>query len=384
VFSTTTTGPGPVTLINNAQFGLYYTVVHKVITECGELCYAQEQFQQEGRGADGGNGYTRAVEIDCCFVFDFWPNGPGEPIPFTAQFDIGLDLSGNIITGNFFEYENEPSTVHEWLLFTSPNPSGGPYTLIDQQTGTDYTYGPIDDEIYYFLVHRVITDCGEVCYGQSICRNCDPLKGACELCMEFDCSILDDIIPDCETLPAPTNLMVDGDTLTWDPVPGAVSYIVSSPGGTDPQIACPCELPVSIIPITTNTNSLVLPEGLQRQCFIWMVTAVCHDGTTSDPSNQECFMPIRRSSENSSEISQIAPNPNNGNMNFVVQTSYDSEVTVEVHDFYGKLIQTFVTSLEAHTPSTISWDAAGQLARGIYFVTFKTDQNTWSKKVIVD
>ncbi|MEM7185081.1 MAG: hypothetical protein AAF466_00375, partial [Bacteroidota bacterium] len=108
VFSTTTTGPGPVTLINNAQFGLYYTVVHKVITECGELCYAQEQFQQEGRGADGGNGYTRAVEIDCCFVFDFWPNGPGEPIPFTAQFDIGLDLSGNIITGNFFEYENEP------------------------------------------------------------------------------------------------------------------------------------------------------------------------------------------------------------------------------------------------------------------------------------
>ena len=384
ILGTTSTGPGPVFLIGNAQNGLYYTVVHKVITECGEICYAQTQYQEEGKGLEGGS-QTFAAEVDCCIVFDFWPNGPGEPMDFTAKFDMALDFNGNLLTQVESEYENNPSVMHEWFLLTSPNPNGGPYTLADYQTGVDYTYGPIEEGIYYFLIHRVKSDCGEVCYGQSICRNCDPLRATCDLCEEFDCSLLDEILPPCEELAAPTNLQVQGDTLTWDPVPGALTYIVSSPGPLDPQIFCNCHGQLSLDPIETDTNSVVLSQFLQSQCFIWMVTAVCYDGTRSDPSNQECYFPIRSSEKESTfENAEIAPNPSNGNMTFVVETTYDTEVTIDVYDFYGKRIQTFVEQLSAHTEGTIDWDATGKLARGIYIVSFKTDKETLYKKIIVD
>lgn len=384
ILGTTSTGPGPVFLIGNAQNGLYYTVVHKVITECGEICYAQVQYQEEGKGVEGQN-HTFAAEVDCCIVFDYWPNGPGEPMDFTAKFDMALDFNDNILTQVENDYGNNPSIMHEWFLLTSPNPNGGPYTLVDYQTGVDYTFGPIEYEIYYFLIHRVKSECGEVCYGQSICRNCGPLLAACDLCEEFDCALLDEILPPCDELVAPTNLQVQGDTLTWDPVPGALTYIVSSPGGTDPQIACNCHGQISIVPLETDTNSVVLPIGLQSQCFVWMVTAVCYDGTTSDPSNQECYFPIRGTEKESTfENAEIAPNPSNGNMTFVVETTYDTEVTIDVFDFYGKRIQTFVEQLSAHTEGTIDWDASGKLARGIYIVSFKTDKETIYKKIIVD
>ncbi|MBL4662753.1 MAG: T9SS type A sorting domain-containing protein [Flavobacteriaceae bacterium] len=383
-FSTTTTGGATFPLFTGGQFGVYYTVVHKVITYCGEICYAQEQFQEEGKKPEEYSNVL-AVEVDCCFVFDFWPNGPGEPSEFTAEFQIGLDLNGNILTQVANEYANNPSTMHEWYLLSSPNPTGGPYDIVDYGTGVDYTYGPIDDEIYYFLIHRVKTDCGEVCYGQSICRNCKTEKSACEFCGTFDCSLLDEVLPDCEELAAPTNLQVMGDTLTWDAVPGALSYIVSSPGGTDPQISCNCHGQISIVPLDTDTNSVVLPRGLQSQCFVWMVTAVCYDGTRSNPSSQECYFPIRGTSKESSfENAKIAPNPNNGNMTFVVETTYDTDVTIEVYDFYGKLIQSFVERLTAHSEGTIEWNATGKLARGIYIVSFKTDKETLYKKIIVD
>lgn len=383
-FSTTTTGGATFPLFTGGQFGVYYTVVHKVVSYCGEICYAQEQFQEEGKKAEE---YTNvlAVEIDCCFIFDFWPNGPGEPEEFTAEFQIGLDLNGNILTQVANDYANNPSAVHEWYLLSSPNASGGPYDLVDYGTGVDYTYGPIDDEIYYFLIHRVTTDCGEVCYGQSICRNCELQLSACELCGPIDCSILDDILPPCDDLVAPTNLQVQGDTLTWDAVPGALEYIVSSPSGTDPQIFCNCHGQISIVPLETDTNSVVLPEGLQSQCFVWMVTAVCWDGTTSDPSNQECYLPIKKGEkENTFENAEIAPNPSNGNMTFIVETTYDTEVTIDVYDFYGKQIQTFVEQLTAHSEGTINWNATGKLARGIYIVSFKTNEETIYKKIIVD
>lgn len=383
-FSTTTTGGATFPLFTGGQFGLYYTVVHKVITYCGEICYAQEQFQEEGKKPEE---YTNvlAVEVDCCFVFDFWPNGPGEPEEFTAEFQIGLDLNGNILTQVANDYANNSSAVHEWYLLSSPNATGGPYDLVDYGTGVDYTYGPIDDEIYYFLIHRVTTDCGEVCYGQSICRNCELQLSACELCGPIDCSILDDLLPPCDDLVAPTNLQVQGDTLTWDPVPGALEYIVSSPSGTDPQIFCNCHGQISIVPLETDTNSVVLPVGLQSQCFVWMVTAVCWDGTTSDPSNQECYFPIKKGEKESTfENAEIAPNPSNGNMTFVVETTYDTEVTIDVYDFYGKQIQTFVEQLTAHSEGTIDWNAAGKLARGIYIVSFKTNEETIYKKIIVD
>jgi len=376
-YSTTTTGSNNFMLFSGGQFGVYYTIIHKVISDCGEICYAQEQYQQEGRSPEEYTN-TRAVEIDCCFVFDYWSGGPGDPQEFTAEFNIGVDLSGMILTQVLYDYSNE---IQQWFLLSSPNPTGGPYSFVDSGTGVNYTYGPIQDEIYYFLIRKVISDCGEVCFGQSICINCGSLRENCELCGPIDCRILDDIIPECQPLAAPTNLQVNGWVLTWDPVPGAASYIVSSPPG--PQISCHCQSPISIVPITTTTNSLLLPASLRDKCFVWMVTAVCRDGTQSDPSRQECYIPHGGGGKDYFGKAKITPNPNSGNMNITVETSYNAEVRIEVYDFYGKLVESFVENLSANTPVSIHWAASGKLAKGVYFVTFKTDLNSWSKKVIV-
>ncbi len=383
VYSTVTTGEGPEIIYDNAQYGLYYTVVHKVVTpDCGELCFARVQYQ----GGFKALSVTipSGQEVDCCIVFDYWPNGPGEPMEFTAEFGIGLDpVTGNIITSVLYDYSNNPSAVHEWHLYSSPNASGGPYTFVNSQTGLDYTHGPIEDGLYYFLLHKVITDCGEVCYIESICRNCpEALKGSCDICGPVDCSILDEIDPPCE-IGSPQNLQVIGTTLTWDPVPGAVEYIISSPAGNEPQVACKCTSTVSLAPQTVLTNNYEVPTSLHDDCFVWQVQAICKDGTISSPS-QACFSPVKLFENEIFKKALVSPNPNNGSMQFTLKASKDTTVKIEVHDFYGKLVHSFEEQLTEDVQKSINWNASGKLSQGIYIVTFKSETETIKTKVIIE
>ncbi len=379
VHSTTTTGPGPVLLYNDAQYGLYYTVIHRVITECGELCFARVQFQE---GLRSSSTSIPTGEADCCLIEEFWPNGVGEPMEFTAEFQMGLDFAGNIIAQPVYPYGNNPSVVHEWYLFSSPNPSGGPYTFVDMGTGENYSYGPIDENLYYFLIHKVKSDCNEACFGRSICINC--VKTECELCGPIDCSLLEDIKPDCKELPAPTNLQVVGSTLTWDPVPGATSYFVSSPGINDPQISCPeCRELAQLQPVSVLTNSYNVPVNMQDDCFIWQVTAVCYDGTVSGTSTQQCFYPIRGVS-NFGERVVISPNPSDGNITFGIDTTYDSPVFFEIFDLYGKSLYTFEDSVRADSRAHIPWNGNTKLGLGVYIVKISTDRETVYKRIIVE
>ncbi|MDC8002459.1 T9SS type A sorting domain-containing protein [Aureisphaera galaxeae] len=203
----------------------------------------------------------------------------------------------------------------------------------------------------------------------------------------YECSFEDEFIyycdVDCTTLPAPTNLQVVGTTLTWDPVPGAVEYIVSSPPGGVPQIDCGCKVGVSIAPLTTTTNSVALPSGLWDKCFVWRVQAVCRDGSTTDFSNQECFIPVRLS-DRVFETAVVSPNPNRGSMNFVLQTSYDTQVDVQIHDFYGNVRHSFSEKLKAHEERIVQWNASGRLASGIYFAVFTTENGTIHKRIVVE
>ncbi len=388
VHSTTTTGTGPVTIFNDADYGLYYTVIHKVITDCGELCYARVQYQV---GLHSGGGFSRGGEVgevDCCLVFEYWPNGVGEPIEFTAKFDIGLSTSGNILTQVGFEYENNPSIVHEWYLYSSPNPTGGPYDFVDSQIDViDYTYGTIENELYYFLIHKVKSDCGEVCFGQSICRNCpEESKGSCELCGPIDCSIIDDINGECETMEAPTNLQVNGNVLSWDPVPNAVSYIVSSPGAGEPVIVCNCETGISLAPIPTEETFVELGGSLPNKCFIWRVTAICADGSEM-PSEQSCFGGniIGGGGKDKGMLdAHISPNPSNGNMELSFTSSYDTDLEIEVYDFFGRSIQTFSEKMTSFKKKSVQWNANNRLPKGIYFVQFRTNEETIYKQIIIE
>lgn len=152
-----------------------------------------------------------------------------------------------------------------------------------------------------------------------------------------DCVYVDEFFYQCDDNPclnftAPTNLQVGGiigTTLMWDAVPGATHYIVSSPG-VGPIRNCRCETPISIVPITTTTNSLALPSSLVNKCFVWIVTAYCADGTSAT-SGQACYSP-----KGKDEFVTVSPNPSGGR--FKINTEELIDGAIEITDLYGVVI----------------------------------------------
>ncbi len=204
---------------------------------------------------------------------------------------------------------------------------------------------------------------------------------------DYECVYEDDFIyycdVDCTTLPAPTNLQVVGTTLTWDPVPGAVEYVVTSPAGDVPQIDCGCKVGVSIAPLYTEVNSVDLPSGLWDKCFVWRVQAICRDDSMTEPSEQACFVPVRLTTTGF-ETTLISPNPNRGTMNFVVETNEDADVVIEVRDFYGNVLKKFTQRVNAHEMQSLQWDASARLNSGVYFAVFSNGKETIHKRIVVE
>ncbi|MEP2937642.1 MAG: T9SS type A sorting domain-containing protein [Gilvibacter sp.] len=210
----------------------------------------------------------------------------------------------------------------------------------------------------------------------------DPEGHICTYSYEFiyDC----EDVP-CSELPAPTNLQVSGTTLSWDPVPGAVEYIVSSPVA-GPIIFCDCPAQVSIIPFTVDTNSVTLTGGLASACFVWQVTAVCADGSESPASGQMCYPNEGGGHGKSAALTNamVTPNPTKGDMTFTIDANYDTNVQIEIYNFNGILIKSFNERVLKEGVATITWNATGVLPKGIYFIQFKTAHETIQKKLIVN
>jgi hypothetical protein len=188
----------------------------------------------------------------------------------------------------------------------------------------------------------------------------------------------------CDGLTAPTNLQVVGTTLTWDPVPGATSYIVTSPAGNEPQIFCECINQVSIVPLTTTTNSVVLPAGLENACFVWRVQAVCPDGTTSPNSSQMCYGTVIRKDVETFEEVILSPNPSSGDVNISIASAKGGRAVVEIYNFYGSIIDRMTVDITAHEMKSIYWNKRGRLSKGIYLVTITIGDETVRKKLIIE
>ncbi len=284
----------------------------------------------------------------------------------------------NLTAVNYETYNS--SFQHEWYILSSPNLTGGPYTPESFQIGENFSY----DAPYgkcYFVIHKVISECGEVCYGRSICQNpglASP-KENCEVCNEISCDILDQWWPPCSETVAPTNVQVNGSTISWDPVPGATGYIIE-PARVWPS-DCRCDFPVSIVTIETTETSVTVPLGKFR-CSAVVVRAICGEGITSLPSEIVCIGGEKKGVKYF-EDAYVSPNPNNGEMTFKVTTSETMPVIIEVRSFNG--IELYNTSIEAKANITqsVHWNGTARLSDGIYFVTFKTDNEIITKKVIV-
>jgi hypothetical protein len=201
-----------------------------------------------------------------------------------------------------------------------------------------------------------------------------------------ECVYTYDFIYECETkgcdgLTAPTNLQNNGSSLSWNAVPGAVSYIISSPSVI--KIDC-CNTGVSIAPITTTSTSYALSSGLQSKCFVWQVTAVCADGTLSPVSVQSCHLPtsISHQSGEVKERIMIYPNPSKGHVDVKVDIEGNSVIELEIYRYDGLLVKTI--KKEKTDVEILRFGLDLDLPTGLYLFNFKTKDGIISKRVVIE
>lgn len=313
----------------------------------------------------------REFKVECCD--DFIDAG------FFLDPEHVDEESYNLSAVNFETYNG--AFQHEWYVLSSPNYDGGPYTPESYQIGENFSF----DAEYgkcYFVVHKIISECGEVCYGRRICQSprAERPEDDCEVCGVIDCSILDQWWPPCSEVSVPTNVQVTGSTISWDPIPGATGYIVE-PARFWPS-DCRCDFPVSIRSVETTATSVSIPLG-ELRCSAVVVRAICGDGISSLPSEVVCIGGGKKIVKGFDDVA-VSPNPNDGNMTFRVQTSITTPVQIEVRNFYGILLYNSSIQATADIEQSINWNGSRVLSNGVYFVTFKTENEIITKKVIVE
>ena len=324
-----------------------------------------------------------------------------EPDPFFILDGLNYEENHYTVEAVNYDWYSNLNPVHEWYMYSSSNQTGGPYTPITYVEGEDFSHEPAQYNVFNFVIHRITTDCGEYCYT-AYNNNGGGKKGKDQggLRDEGDCSLIDQLFPSCSAVVAPSNLMVDGNMLTWVPVPGAASYIVNATIGGQSVCACGGTNPISLSIGTTTTNSIAIPSGLSSNCFSWNVIAICSDGASSATSETACYYPsdddgnwgefgngndgnsflFGDDSSSASEV-QVFPNPVVDELNFVIDQAFigKEDFRVDLFNTTGQLIQSNV--LEADL-----WSANMQLGRlpnGLYHLRFTNHQGQFLNKKIV-
>ncbi|NUO02428.1 MAG: T9SS type A sorting domain-containing protein [Saprospiraceae bacterium] len=207
--------------------------------------------------------------VECCE--DFFSAG--------FRYDLRDKPAGfEVMVYDFNPYS--PYATHEWTVISSLNPNGGPYTLETQTTttgaGPHILYNDGVSGLYYFVIHKVITLCGEYCFidrKEAYSGGVPPDGPACEICGAGDCSILEDICF------VPNDLKINcypaGVTIDWDPVPGVVFYWVQITYN-DPACCNNGRTPSTNTYYTTNTYHVLY--GAEQSCFSWRVASICESG----------------------------------------------------------------------------------------------------------
>lgn len=200
----------------------------------------------------------------------------------------------------------------------------------------------------------------------------------------YEKEIIYECAQSCDALTAPTNLRSFNGSLSWDPVPGAVSYIVNSPRIVN--VRC-CADGISIAPIQTSATNVALSPILQSSCFVWQVTAVCADGTRSPVSVQQCHMPeVMEAEEEHVALGRTAfnvfPNPNKGDMNIDINLVKDTSVNLNVYSMDGMVVK----SLKGLRTSNgkLQQNFQSGLSKGIYLFSFETGQEKIIKRVVIE
>jgi len=284
--------------------------------------------------------------------------------------------------------------TQSWTVYSSTSGCPGSFGYIGTFDGADFNLsgaGPC-----YLIRHTVTNECGTACAAQSIChQDCD----------DHSCN-----------LKAPINLRFDfwSSTMSWDPVPGAVSYVIVitpndpaccrvSKGG----LYAPVEIPVSGPEHHFDPAADLHMDGIR--CYSWKVYAVCADGTHSPMSETFCSntdRPVFGKKANSSDengtvganpatseskglingdpMMDIFPNPAKGIVTFSIETAKEDELTIIVRDITGKTVKTFDKVKTTGKQSIVKWNTE-TLSKGTYTIDATTsDHKVISKKLIIE
>ncbi len=305
---------------------------------------------------------------------------------FDASFDSSQNTTGTIGVLSFNPNLNN-NAVNEWYVVSSPNANSGPYTPVYSTVFN----GPApftlinnaQPNLFYTIIHKVINDCEELCSTNVHYFNKSGKTTEQKGSSNIDCSIVDQLFPPCSL--APINLQVVGNTLTWNPVAGAVSYIVRILPSNVKQIACGCKSGSGVaapgVSVGTNTNSYVLPSALINKCFAWEVIAVC-DGGNSQKSLQACYNKNKsiEFANDDNDTLKIYPNPNNGEMNIKIATIKGA--VIDIYRFDGTLVKT-LKGFDVKE-NTLTLDLRALLNKGIYFFIFNNGEKRITKQVIIE
>jgi Secretion system C-terminal sorting domain len=161
---TTTTNQTQVTVLNNAQYGLFYSVFHKIKNSCGDICTRRVQYQTS-LGRINTSPDISAAPIDCSILETLWPNCP---TPVWAAGDCWslywTDVPG--ATGYVIEFNyNDPLCCYTpYAQFT---------TTVETSESYYNTNYPLPPQ-YSCFSWRVAAKCGAVRgpWTSKICYNC--------------------------------------------------------------------------------------------------------------------------------------------------------------------------------------------------------------------
>ncbi len=371
VFSSSNPGTGPYSVVYNATSALvapftfnfttqpekYYTVIHKVTTPCEEVCYKTEHyFNKSGKGAKLEK--TSNSNLDCSVIDDI-------------LCEISAPGNLQVVGGNTLTWDPVPGAV-SYVITSSSDPQGPDCgceeVYIEPMTTTTNSYvmtGELMNNCFAWQVTAICANGNESLISRASCYNPN------------------NQVP-CSTIP-PANLQVIGTTLSWNPVPGAVSYTVHSPSGNTTPIDCGCIGEFFFGSIITTTNSYALPSGVADQCFAWQVTANCANGDRRSPSGQACYPEVEGDIDGEVvEKVTIHPNPNNGVMEMKIETQGDNEVIFNIYTFDGILVKTINNNKTVNGVLKLNVDLRRLLTKGLYFFTFNTGKQTITKKVMIE
>jgi len=318
---------------------------------------------------------------------------------------MGIEIEGDLTINNMIYQDasfcvsvngtsvtatpNSMPGYHVWDVYSSATGNPGSYTYLGSYNTPTLNVNIPGSGPCYFIRHKYEGECGYDCSAQTVCSvPCEgPPHGQCDLT-------------------PPTNLHFDASSnkFYWDPVPGAVSYIIEffpwdascCRGTSTGEVMIyypPLSIPVGGTSYTLNPGDF--GTRFVPWCFGWRVRAVCENGATTVSEKKCAQLGDIKWGDKSATLGTAAtdpnrasvdvfPNPTQDMVDLVLQTGKDVSFTIFVYDIGGRLVKTVGEQNTVGNRAVVRMDAQS-LGAGVYMIMVTTsDKQTITKKLVVE